>query len=258
MNKRIFSPFLLLLALIFVFAIMGCGGASPGLEGGNGAGGANSPSAPESTEPVFAPIPTQTMSVPSLPTQAPVPPAINETRRLTLEFPSSIRAGVEGDVVRLTLEVDDLGNITPTAKYEGNVVVGETIQIPDLYETHLVTAEAQLDLAGFTFQPPNAIYEPLKRGQSVTFLWSISPQDVGKYRGTVWLHLNFENRSTGEKERVALSAQIIEIQAVDFFGMSFNVVRAGGVIGSIISGVVGFPFIEDIIKFVFNRRKRKK
>ena len=57
-------------------------------------------------------------------------------------------AGVEGDIVRLTLEVDDLGNITPTAQIEGNVVVGETIEIPDLYETHNVTAEAQLDLAG--------------------------------------------------------------------------------------------------------------
>jgi hypothetical protein len=155
------------------------------------------------------------------------------------------------------LEVDDLGNITPTAKIEGNVVVGETIQIPDLYETHNVTAEAQLDLAGFTVQPPDAVYEPLKRGQSVTFYWSISLQETGKYRGTVWLHLNFENRSTGEKDRVALSAQVIEIEAVDFFGMSFNVARTSGVVGSIIAGVIGFPFLEDIIKFIFKRREKK-
>ncbi len=64
-----------------------------------------------------------------------------------------MRAGVESDVVRLTLEVDDLGNITPTAQIEGNVVVGETIEIPDLYETHNVTAEARLDLAGMQVQP---------------------------------------------------------------------------------------------------------
>ena len=183
-------------------------------------------------------------------------PAISENRRLTLEFPSKMRAGVEGDVVRLTLEVDDLGNITPTAEIEGNVVVGETIEIPDLYETHNVTAEARLDMAGMLVQPADAIYEPLKRGQSATFYWSIRPQDAGKYRGTVWLHLNFADKSTGEQSRIAVSAQVIEIEAVDFFGLSVNFARTSGVIGSIVGGVVGFPFIEDILKFLFKRKKR--
>lgn len=168
-----------------------------------------------------------------------------------------MRAGVEGDIVRLTLEVDDLGNITPTAQIEGNVVVGETIEIPDLYETHNVTAEARLDLAGMQVQPAEAIYEPLKRGQSATFYWSIRPQEVGTYRGTVWLHLNFEDKSTGEISRIAVSAQIVEIQAVDFFGLSVNVARTSGIVGSVVGGVVGFPFIEDIIKFLFKRRKKK-
>lgn len=208
-----------------------------------------------STEAPAAPAPVSTLPVVELlPTQI---PAIPESRRLTLEFPSKMRAGVEGDIIRLTLEVDDLGKITPTAKYEGNVVVGETIQIPDLYETHYVTAEAKLDLAGFTVQPPDAIYEPLKRGQSVTFHWSIVPHETGKYRGTVWLHLVFADKLTGEKDRVAVSAQRVEIEAVDFFGMSFSVVRTSGVVGSIIGGVIGFPFLEDIIKFIFNRKKKK-
>src|SRR5688572_23526250 len=47
-------------------------------------------------------------------------PAVPETRRLTLEYPPKMRAGVESSIVRLTLEVDDLGNITPTAQFEGN------------------------------------------------------------------------------------------------------------------------------------------
>jgi len=167
-----------------------------------------------------------------------------------------MRAGVEGDIVRLTLEVDDLGNITPTAQIAGNVVVGETIEIPNLYETHNVTAEARLDLAGMQVQPADAIYEPLKRGQSATFHWSIRPQETGTYRGTVWLHLNFADKSTGEQSRIAVSAQIVEIKAVDFFGLSFNMVRAFGAVGSIVGGVIGFPFIEEIIKFLFRRRKR--
>jgi len=183
-------------------------------------------------------------------------PAINETRRLTLEFPAKMRAGVEGDVVMLTLEVDESGNITPTAQFEGNTVIGETIEIPDLYETNNVTAEARLDLAGMDVEPTGVIYEPLKRGQSARFFWSICPLEPGVYRGTVWLHLNFTDKSTGASDRIPLSAQIIEIEAVDFFGLSVNFARTSGVVGSIVGGVVGFPFIEDILKFIFRRRKK--
>ncbi len=203
-----------------------------------------------------APPIVESTSQAAQPTQITAPPAIPETRRLTLEFPPKMRAGVEGDIVRLTLEVDELGNITPTAQIEGNVVVGETVEIPDLYETHNVTAEARFDIAGMEVQPPEAIMEPLKRGQSATFYWSIRPQDPGKYRGTVWLHLSFTDKSTGEESRIAVSAQIVEIEAVDFFGLSVNVARTSGVVGSIVGGVVGFPFIEDILRFIFKRRRK--
>ena len=205
---------------------------------------------------VPAPPIVESTSQAAQPTQVAAAPAILETRRLTLEFPPKMRAGVEGDIVRLTLEVDELGNITPTAQIDGNVVVGETVEIPDLYETHNVTAEARFDIAGMEVQPPEAIMEPLTRGQSATFYWSIRPQDPGKYRGTVWLHLNFTDKSTGEESRIAVSAQIVEIEAVDFFGLSVNVARTTGVVGSMVGGVAGFPFIEDIIKFIFKRRRK--
>lgn len=111
-------------------------------------------------------------------------------------------------------------------------------------------------MAGMEVSPPEATLEPLTRGRSVTFYWSIRPQETGTYRGTVWLHLNFADKSTGEQSRIAVSAQIIEIEAVDFFGLSVNVARTSGVIGSLVGGVFGFPFIEDIIKFLFRRRKK--
>jgi hypothetical protein len=229
-------------ALMLILASIACSGLGGG--------------APPSSAPLPAATPEPVIEVTAQPTQITAPPAIPETRRLTLEFPPKMRAGVEGDIVRLTLEVDDLGNITPTAQIEGNTVVGQTIEIPDLYQTHNVTAEARLDLAGMEVRPAEAILEPLKRGQSATFYWSIRPQETGTYRGTVWLHLNFTDKSTGEESRIAVSAQIIEIEAVDFFGLSVNVARTSGVIGSIVGGVVGFPFIEDIIKFIFKRRRK--
>ena len=241
MIKLIFSSrniFILSAALMLVLASLACAGSVDS-------------AAPAPEEPVV-----ESTSQSAQPTQIAAAPAILETRRLTLEFPPKMRAGVEGDIVRLTLEVDELGNITPTAEIEGNVVVGETVEIPDLYETHNVTAEARFDIAGMEVQPPEAIMEPLTRGQSATFYWSIRPQDPGKYRGTVWLHLNFTDKSTGEESRIAVSAQIVEIEAVDFFGLSVNVARTSGVVGSIVGGVVGFPFIEDILKFIFKRRRK--
>ncbi|HRK87970.1 MAG TPA: hypothetical protein PK152_02460 [Anaerolineales bacterium] len=187
-------------------------------------------------------------------------PAIPETRRLTLEYPSRVKAGAESDIVRLTLEVDDLGNITPTAEFEGNVVEGEVIEIPNLYESHTVTAEARFDIAGMQVEPPGATYQMLRQGESVTFYWSIRPQEVGTYRGTIWLHLVFVERSSGEESRMAVSAQIVEIEAVDFFGFSTNFVRTSGVVGSVLGVVVGFPFFKDIVNFVwgrFSKRRRK-
>lgn len=235
---------LFILFLILILASAGCASA-------------------ESKPVLVAPMVTQAVEPVTQPTQIAAAPEILETRRLTLEFPSKMRAGVEGDTVRLTLEVDALGNITPTAQIESNVVQGNVIEIPDLYETHNVTAEARLDLAGMLIQPAGAIYEPLKRGQSATFYWSIRPQEAGIYRGTVWLHLNFTDKSAGERpqgaaqSRIAVSAQAIKIEAVDFFGLSANVARTSGVIGSIVGGVIGLPFIEDIIKFLFKKRKKK-
>jgi hypothetical protein len=250
--RKLFIP---AAVLTLIFVSIACGmGSTPQLSGA-----APPPLASPTLSALGAPAPTALMFVvlpTAQPTQIAPVPAIPESRRLTLEFPSKMRAGVEGDVVRLRLEVDDLGNITPTAEIDGNVVVGQTIEIPDLYETHNVTAEARLDLAGMLVQPADAIYEPLKRGQYATFYWSIRPQEAGIYRGTVWLHLNFADKSTGEQSRIAVSAQNVEIEAVDFFGLSVNVARTSGVIGSVVGGVVGFPFIEDIIKFLFKRRKR--
>ena len=214
-------------------------------------------SPPDASEPIGV---QPTESLPSeLPTSvSPVStaqPALPERRRLTLEFPPDMRAG-DSDWVRLTLEVDDLGNITPTAEIEGNVILGKTIDIPNLYETHHVIAEARFDMAGMEISPPDVSSQTLAQGQSVTFYWSIRPRETGVYRGTVWLHLRFRNKQSGEESRKAVSAQLVEIEAVNLFGFSGNFARTTGVIGSVVGTVIGFPFIEDIVKFLIKDRKK--
>ena len=201
--------------------------------------------------------PTAPLSLTDTGPLATAQPAIPERRRLTLEFPPEIRAG-DSDLVRLTLEVDDLGNLTPTAEIGGNVVTGDMVEIPNLYETHQVIVESRFDIAGMEVRPPELVSEALTPGSSVTFRWSIRPHDTGFYRGTIWLYLRFVDKQTGEESRKTVSAQLVEIEVVNFLGFSGGFARTTGVIGSVVGTIIGFPFFEDIIKFVIKRRNRTK
>jgi hypothetical protein len=156
--------------------------------------------------------------------------------------------------IRLQLEVDDRGNITPTAVVEGNVVTGEVVKIPNLYETHNVIAEARLDMAGMEVQPSGTISEPLSQGQAVTFYWSVRPKESGNYEGTAWLHLRFVPKGGGEESSIPLSVQFIEIEAQSFLGfLNGGAARGVGVLGSVIGSILGFPFVDDLIKLLLRR-----
>jgi len=89
------------------------------------------------------------------------------------------------------------------------------------------------------------------------FFWSIRPVEVGVYRGTVWLFLRFVDKVSGDESRRAVSAQMVEIEAVNLFGVPARVVRVVGGVGSVVGMVIGFPFFEDIIKFLFKRRRKR-
>lgn len=236
----------LLAALALTFAVLACGNT---LSTEEPDGEAAEPAAPEAT----APLPVIN------PTLAPVTaqPALPERRYLALEYPPRVRAG-DSEIVRLTLEVDDLGNIRPTAVIEGNVVSGEVIEIPNLYETHHVVAEARFDIAGMEVRPSDLISAPIAQGQTAVFYWSILPDEVGVYRGTVWLYLRFVDKSTGEESRNTVSAQIVEIEAINFLGLSANLARATGMVGSVIGTVLGLPFFEDISRGLFRKLRRRK
>jgi len=187
-------------------------------------------------------------------------PAILESRRLTLEFPPVMRTG-DSARIRMQLEVDDRGNITPTAIVEGNVVTGEVVEIPNLYETHFVVAEARLDMAGMEVQPPGMISEPLTPGKAVTFYWSVRPEKSGRYEGTAWLHMRFIPMVSpgGEQEsRIPVSVQFLEIEARSFLGfLSGGTARGVGALGSVLGSVLGFPFIDDFVKWLWGKIRRK-
>ncbi|MFT3893960.1 MAG: hypothetical protein QM730_20215 [Anaerolineales bacterium] len=246
MNKMLFSPrkFFPLIAtvLALMLAILACGGTSASPQLTQASPSDISPTQSSPSEPIM-PVPT-------------MQPAVPERRLLTVEYPAKIRAG-DSDRVRLTLQVDKNGNITPTAVVGGNVVNGEVVEIPNLYETHRVIAEAKFDIAGVEVSPSGLSNQTLEQGQTITFAWSVRPTEVGIYRGTIWLYLRFVDKVSGEESQKTVAAQDVDIEAVNLFGISANLARTLGVGGSIVGTIVGFPFFEDIVKYIFNRRKRR-
>ena len=240
LSPRHFFP-VLLATIVLLLAMLACAGSASEPPTGS--------DAPQATAPLPVINPT-TIAVTAQ-------PAMPEKRFLKLEFPPKFRVG-DSDIVRLTLEVDNKGNIVPTAEVEGNVVTGEAIEIPNLYETHHVVAEARFDIAGLEVRPTELISQPIAEGQTAVFYWSIRPNEVGVYRGTIWLYLRFVDKSSGEESQKTVSAQIVEIAAVDFLGLPVNVARSTGVVGSIVGTILGFPFFEDILKFILRKRSKDK
>ena len=229
----------MLAIVIVILATLACGGVAAE----EPAAGAAQPTAPE---PVVNPTAIAVTAQPAFP----------EKRYLKLEFPPRIRAG-DSDIIRLTLEVDDQGNVVPTAEVEGNVVSGEVIEIPNLYETHHVIAEARFDIAGMEVRPSELISEPISEGQTAIFFWSVRPDDVGVYRGTIWLYLRFVEKSSGGESQKTVSVQTVEIESVNFLGLSANLARSTGVVGSLVGTILGLPFFEDIVKLLLRKRLQK-
>ena len=228
------------LAILVLLMLLGaCAGAAPQI-------------VPEASTP--APSPTEMASAPPttqpLPTQ---PPAILEARRLTLEWPPTIRVG-DSDVIRLTLEADEQGNLTPTAQIEGHETRGETVFIPDLYDTHNVLAEARMDMSGVQIAPEGEVREPLAPGQTVSFFWSVRPEEVGTYRGTIWVHLRFIPLDGSSESRKPLTAQPIEVRAVNFLGLGGLAARLLGGLGTLVGSVLG---LDNLLPWVIKRFRRK-
>jgi len=194
------------------------------------------------------------------PPDTPIPtsmPAIQEPRLLTLEWPARMRVG-DSDTIRLTLEVDETGAITPTAVIAGHETRGERINIPNLYDTHNVLVEARLDIAGLIYTPTSEVVEPMQPGQSVNFFWSVQPKQVGRYRGAVWLHLHYlPKQSAGQESRLALSAQLIDIEAVDFLGLGGNTARVTGWIGAGLGSILSLDKLFDLMLSLFKRWRHK-
>ena len=206
----------------------------------------------ESSLPTLAPAITETLVI--VPTKSGQPtqgipepaPALQEMRLLTLDYPPRIRAG-DSDVVSLTLEMYENGNLTPTVSQAGNVSSGQTVYIPNVFDTYNILAEARLEMAGLDVRPNEVVSEPLTARQKVKFYWSVLPNDVGVYKGVVWFYLHFIPKASGVESRKTLSSQVIEIEATSFAGLRANPIRWLGLVNNASLSDNFFRYVTNII-----------
>jgi hypothetical protein len=116
-----------------------------------------------------------------------------------------------------------------------------------------VLAEARMDMAGVDIRPNDTVSETLLPRQKVTFYWSVLPNNLGVYKGTVWFYLHFIPKTTGVESRQALSAELIQIESTSFLGLRANPARWLGLGGILVSSVLGFPFLESIMKWLWKK-----
>lgn len=164
--------------------------------------------------------------------------AVPETRLLTLEYPPSIRAG-ESDRLQMTVEVQQQA---------------QAAGLPNVYETHQVFAETHLDMGGINLQPSSTVSEPMRKGQPVTFFWSVHPGETGHFQGTIWLYLRFIPKAGGPEIRRAISAQTIEIESTSFLGLRSEAALPLSIWGIFLSALLGFSFVVDGVKWLFKKR----
>lgn len=170
--------------------------------------------------------------------QLPDGQSVPETRLLTLDSPITIRNG-EADRLRLTVEAQ-----------EKAAAVGSA----NVYKTYQVFAETRLEMTGLTVRPIGTVSEPVLPGQSVSFFWSVRPQETGRFDGTLWLYLRFVPKDGGPEIRQAISSQTVEIESTTFFGLQGETVREVGLIGVFCSAVLGFSYFVDLLRWMLRRK----
>lgn len=247
MRKNCRIPVLIVLFLPLLVWSLSCSGAVEGEAPSEGAVEATSVEEGEAgplTD--FTPVPTL----------APTPmPAIPERRLMVLEWPPTIRTG-DSDWVRLSLEMDEQGQLTPVAETPGNAVQGQPVEIPNVYESHRVYAAAQLSVAGLQVEPSGTRRERLLQGQKLELVWSVRPEEVGRYRGTIQVSLEFEPAAPGAQplEPISLPAQTFEINGINLLGLGGTPARLVGLVGTFAGSLIGF---DNLVPWFWKRFRRK-
>lgn len=184
------------------------------------------------------------------------PPPPPESRAVELDYPLTLRLG-DSDVIRLALVIAPGGYLTPTAEGGGHNAIGEPVQIPNLYDTHNLTAIARLDSIGLNIDRPGDWEQPLLPGEAVAWRWTISAAEPGRQRANLIIHLRFVPKAGGDVLQKELWARTLTIQTTDVFGLPAALAKGLGLFGSLLGSILSFPFAEKFYSWLWDKIRRK-
>lgn len=177
------------------------------------------------TSPAASPTP--------VPTQVMLPPTpIVEPRIVEVEWPNSLYLG-DSDVVRMAL-IPTQDGYTVTTEFPDHQTLTQDVPVirPEGYELYGV---GRLYGVGFDIAPEEDQVRSLPLNESVTWHWSLTPQQPGKQRITLTLLLRWipiTDPPGLTREAVAYSKGL-EIQVRSFFGLSRGQAMIAGLAGAV-------------------------
>jgi hypothetical protein len=130
---------------------------------------------------------------------------------ITLDAPEFVRLGDTG-IAKLTVTILDQERFNKEYLDQG------------------ILFESRLTMDGVAVVPNGLVSETYAGGESLTFYWKVTPEKVGKRIGQVWLYLRSGVVVDQDKGPYPLSAQRIEIEGRNSFGLNSDMVRVAGVL----------------------------
>jgi len=139
--------------------------------------------------------------------------------QVKLAWPSRLRVG---DAAELRLTVAPQAPAVPDGEATWEAVPGGRLA-------------ARVELAGLAVSPPGEANQALGANHATSFTWRVQAGQPGRYPATVWLY--WVTQASGTRQ--VLSAQRLEWQAGDLFGLSGPWARWLGAAGVVIGVVFG-------------------
>jgi hypothetical protein len=175
--------------------------------------------------------------------------AFNDSYRLSLTVPKTLRLK---DLTSVKVIYEPIPSASPVDQVDesrNSEINAALIKEPD--SNYGVYVNTQLELDGMQVIPSDVISQPMIRGKDLAYDWQITAISAGINSGTLWLSLRVVPFEGGESITRTLSAQKVEIQVTDFWGMDGQTARLAGCFGL---GLALVFFITDLLRAGYHMR----
>jgi hypothetical protein len=236
MKRHVFYIVLALAALALI--MMACAGAAEEATG--------EPAGPEPT------------STPAGPPPTPEPTPEVEERLVEIEWPASMRVG-DNDLLRFSLKPAPDGGYVPTPEIGGHEVEATPIPMTVTRPGYTGYVRATLSASGLNVEAAGPEEQPLVAGQSNTWRWTISSDQVGTYYVVITLSVRWQPEADSglpgpiEETVWDRTLTVVARGTLGLSGVQTDLVAAGG---SVLGAISGIPFAEKGLGLVWKRFKQ--